>query len=91
MAKILSSTYDLRPCLVARGDSLEKALFHCWGNKAYIAAPSSLVGGPKGGQMWCTFGIVELENGAVVEVPPGCIQFLDPKHEVYAWPPTMDL
>ena len=81
---------NLRPCLVGGDDDAEKALFHCWGNRAYIIEPSMLVGGHPGGQVWNTYGIVELEDGSVVEVPPSNIRFLNPPHGEYSWPNTTD-
>lgn len=81
---------NLRPCLVGGDDDAEKALFHCWSNRAYIIEPSMLMKGHPGGQVWNTYGIVELEDGSVVEVPPGNIRFLDPPHGEYAWPDTQD-
>lgn len=82
--------FNLRPCLVGCDDDAEKALFHCWSNRAYIIEPSMLVGGCPGGQVWNTYGIVELEDGSVVEVPPGNIRFLDNPLEELAWPNIMD-
>lgn len=82
---------SLRPCFIGGGDSTEKALFHGWCNRAYIIEPSPLKGGHPGGQVLNTYGIVELEDGSVVEVPPCNIKFIDPSHEGYAWPPTTDL
>lgn len=76
----------LRPCLVGT----TKALFHCWSNRAYVVKPSPLRGGHQGGQVWGTYGIVELEDGSVLEALPCNIKFLDPPHEVYAWQSTPD-
>lgn len=80
----------LRPCLVAGQGGTSRALFHCWSNKAYVVPPSLLKGGHTGGQVWTTYGIVEMEDGSVFEVLPSSIEFLDPPHEEYAWRPTPD-
>lgn len=77
---------NLRPCLV----SGEKALFHRWVDQAYFVHPSPLKGGHPGGQVWNVHGLVEMEDGQVLEVPACNIQFLDPRHEEFAWPDTQD-
>lgn len=51
----------LRPCTV----NGQKALFHGWYYSAEVIAPSMMVGGHNGGQLACTFGIIELETGDV--------------------------
>ena len=77
----------LRPCLIISDENhKQKALFHCWGNQAYVVGASPLTYGHLGGQVWNVYGIVELEDGEVIEVPPGNIQFLDDKFKDYAWP-----
>lgn len=83
----------LRPCLVGCGEDRpgEKALLHRWVDRAYVIEPSMLVGGHPGGQVWNVHGLVELEDGSVVEVPPCNIKFLDPQHEGFVWPPTEDM
>lgn len=73
---------NLRPCLV----SGEKALFHRWVDQAYIVHPSPLKGGHPGGQVWNVYGLVELENGQVMEVPACNIQFVDDPCKELAWP-----
>lgn len=85
MARFVNPT--LRPCLVSNGvDPAEKALFHRWADQAYVTGASLLRGGHPGGQVWNVWGLVELETGRVMGVPPENIQFLDPPHEDYAWP-----
>ena len=63
----------LRPCIVW-GD--QKGLFHCWGNEAYVIAPSPLVGGHSGGQIYHTYALIELEDGTVEEVNPEDFRFI---------------
>lgn len=92
MAKLsnIEVTMQLRPCLVKSEKNTVKGLFHCWCNEAYIVTPSPLVHGHGGGQFWNTFGVVEMEDGMIKEVPPYSIQFLDPHHEEYEWSNTQD-
>lgn len=78
---------NLRPCLV----NGEKALFHRWVDQAYIVHPSPLKGGHPGGQVWNVFGLVEMENGQVMEVPSCNIQFTDDPCKEIAWPDMPDL
>lgn len=81
----------MRPCMVGGTEDLEeRAFFHGWATRAYIIEPSLLKGGHTGGQVCNCYGIVELENGQVCEVPPGNIRFLNPPHGEYAWPDTTD-
>lgn len=83
--------FNQRPCFVGGVDSMEeKALFHCWSNRAYVINPSLLVGGCPGGQVWNTYGVVELEDGSVVEVPPCNIRFIDNQMREFVWPDTTD-
>lgn len=63
----------LRPCFV-KG---EKALFHCWQQRAFVVPPSIAIGGHDGGQVSIPFGIVEYEDGSVKEVYPYDIVFAD--------------
>ena len=81
---------NLRPCLVHSEKRTVKALFHCWCNEACVVPPSLHVCGHNGGQVWNTFGVVEMEDGMIKEVPPYSIQFLDLPHEGYAWQNTPD-
>ena len=77
----------LRPCLVRQKDeSLAKALFHCWAYEAYVEKPSPFIGGSPGGQVCSLWGIVEMENGEAMGIPPENIRFLDNKFQDYAWP-----
>ena len=86
MAHVLPEIH-LRLCLVRQKDgSRAKALFHCWAYEAYVKKESfHLIGVPQG-QVCHLWGIVELENGEVVGVPPEEIRFLDNKFQDYAWP-----
>lgn len=54
-------TPQLRHCWV----NGRKALFHCWANRAQVAAPSPLKGGAPGGQLWEVYAIVEYEDGSI--------------------------
>lgn len=42
------------------------------------------------GQFFDVFGLVELDDGKVVEVTPNNIQFIDNLCEGFAWPDTQD-
>lgn len=80
----------LRPCIIYEKFESKKALFHRWSTQAQVIPPSPFVGGHTGGQIYNTYGIVELEDGTVIEVPPQQIRFLDNSHEEFAWPDTKD-
>lgn len=72
---------ELRPCLVKGA----KALFHKW-----VDYQKPVPGGitpidPPPGQIKCTFGLVEYENGQVEEVSPNKIEFCDNKIKEYAF------
>lgn len=71
--EITIKTIDYRPCYV-NGD---KGLFHKWAEKAKPIPPSMLISEDKGGQVWHTVGIVELEDGRIIEVYPEKIRFAD--------------
>ena len=88
MAKLsnIEITISLRPCITNFG----KGLFHRWIDRAEVIRPSVLRGGHNGGQSWEIFGLVELEDGRVVEVLPNDIQFIDNPCEVFAWPDIQD-
>lgn len=86
MARVLPEI-RMRPCLVRQKDgSQAKALFHCWAYDVYVKEPSLLLGGSPGGPVCSLWGIVEMEDGEVVGVPPEKIRFLDNKFQDYAWP-----
>ena len=69
----------LRPCMVIDNDigKERKAFFHCWGYSATVIGPSALRGGHPGGQVFETYGIVEMEDGEVKQLSPYKIKFLD--------------
>lgn len=75
----MADMYDItvraerRPCRVDG----EKGMFHRWIDRAQIAPPSMMVGGHGGGQLWEVFGLIELENGHVIEAKPSHIVFAD--------------
>lgn len=71
--EIVLKSIDYRPCYV-KG---KKALFHQWVEEAFPVPPSMSIIGDKGGQKKYTVGIVELENGEVIEVVPSGIVFAD--------------
>lgn len=48
-----------------------------------IVPPSNMIGGHGGGVVSATFGIVELEDGSVIECYPNEVKFLDRKHEEF--------
>ena len=77
---------NLRPCLIEQPDGTQaKALFHDWAYEAYVQRRGLPLIGTTG-QVCHLWGIVELEDGKVMGVPPEKIQFLDNKFRDYAWP-----
>jgi hypothetical protein len=68
------SNYGLRPCIV---DKKQKGLFHCWEEESQPVAAAISIGGAPAGQLAYTLGIVELEDGSVIECFPYKIRFLD--------------
>lgn len=69
----------LRPCYVqVRLSKIEKALFHCWSPNG-----THLTEG--------TVGIVELEDGCVIEAKPVSIKFIDNIFQDYCWDEKGDL
>ena len=88
----------LRPCIVRfripdprflgclKAGEPQNALFHGWSCEYDVITPSALKGGHPGGVVSHMVGIVELSDGQVVEVAPKCIQFIDNKHQEYAFP-----
>ena len=64
---------ERRPCYVDD----RKGVFHQWINRAEVVAPSMMVGGHPGGQLWEVFGLVEFEDGHMEEVYPMEVQFAD--------------
>lgn len=66
--------HDLRPCIV---DKKEKGYFHCWEEKKQPVGAAATIDGPPAGQIAYMVGIVELEDGTVIECFPYKIHFLD--------------
>ncbi len=58
-----------------------KAIFHKWQDKAWVVAPSPMIGGAPGGQMMITLAIIEYEDGVVTECYPHEIRFTDKEVE----------
>lgn len=78
--------HELRPCYIAikRGKK-EKGLFHGWNFISNVIEPSIMIGGHPGGVVsYCT-GIVELEDGRIVEGLPTNITFVKGKFNDYSW------
>ena len=76
----------LRPCYVSiEKGKKEKALFHCWSFKSTVVEPSIMVGGHPGGVIAYSTGIVELEDGRVIEVMPTSIAFYKGIFNDYCW------
>lgn len=76
----------LRPCYVSiKKGKKEKALFHCWSFKSTVVEPSIMVGGHPGGVIAYSTGIVELEDGRVIEVMPTSITFCKGIFKDYFW------
>ena len=74
-----SLSVGLRPCLV----NGKKHLFHCWGQRMWVAEPSPMVGGSPGGQCSMVLAVVEDEYGNVHEVYPRDVRFLDDQVKEY--------
>ena len=64
---------DTRPCRV-KG---RKAKFHQWVIRQEVVGPGAAIGSHQGGQIQCTFALVEFEDGTVQEVYPENIVFID--------------
>ena len=71
----------MRPCVV----NGKKALFHCWGHKAYVVDASPMRGGHPGGQIAATVAIVEYEDGTVHEAYPHEVRFVPGIFKDYDW------
>lgn len=66
--------HGLRPCII---ENKKKGLFHCWEEKSQPVAAGISIGSAPAGQLAYTLGIVELEDGSVIECFPYKIRFLD--------------
>lgn len=76
----------LRPCYISvKKGKKEKALFHGWNFVSNVVEPSPMIGGHPGGTIAYSTGIVELEDGRVVEVLPTNITFVKGKFNDYCW------
>lgn len=64
---------ERRPCLVEG----KPALWHRWTSRCEIVPPSIYKGGHLGGNIAACFALVEFEDGAVAEVNPERVRFLD--------------
>lgn len=71
---------------VIREVEQHKALFHCWDHRSELCDASPMIGGHPGGQVSCTFAIVEYEDGTVHEVEPQNIRFVDNAFFEYTFP-----
>lgn len=58
-------------------DKKQKGWFHRWEEKAQPVAAAATIGGAPAGQLTYTLGIVELDDGSVIECFPCKIRFLD--------------
>ena len=87
--KIVVTGNEYRPCFV---DKTRRALFHRWVKREDVCGASLMVGGHGAGQISFVQGIVELENGDVLEVSPHRIQFVDSdeKFRGVPWPDETD-
>ena len=64
----------------------EKALFHGWNFVSNVVVePSPMIGGHPGGVIAYSTGIVELEDGRVIEVIPTSITFCKGIFNDYCW------
>lgn len=68
--------HEPRPCWYKH---TQKAMFHKWCDIAQVLEPSPLVYGHKGGQLWYTVALIELQTGEMVKVMPEDIIFADDK------------
>lgn len=59
--------HELRPCMVLVNGKEKKALFHCWGSRIGVG----------------TVGVVEFEDGNVVEADPWTMRFLEKRVKDY--------
>lgn len=75
----------LRPCYIVNKIEKKKALFHGWFNISDVIGPSIAIGGHPGGTVSYPIGIVELEDGSVVEVQPANVIFIDSMFQDYYW------
>ena len=76
----------LRPCYITiKKGKKEKALFHGWNFVSNVVEPSLMIGGHPGGVIAYSTGIVELEDGRVIEVMPGNITFVKGIFQDYCW------
>lgn len=76
----------LRPCYIRiKKDKEEKALFHGWNFVSNVVEPSIMIGGHPGGVIAYSTGIVELEDGRVIEVMPTDITFCKGIFNDYCW------
>ena len=81
---IVIRTAEYRQCIV-KG---KHAFFHRWITFAHVVDASRSVGGSPGGQIMHTLGLVEIEDGTMLEVLPEDIRFLDSraKFKECFWP-----
>ena len=81
----------LRPCYISiKKGKKEKALFHGWNFVSWnfvsnVVEPSLMIGGHPGGVIAYSTGIVELEDGRVIEVMPTSITFCKGIFNDYCW------
>lgn len=78
--------HELRPCyVVVKRNKKKKGLFHGWNFVSNVVEPSLMIGGHPGGVIsYCT-GLVELEDGRVVEVLPTNLIFVKGRFNDYIW------
>lgn len=70
---IIYKTSEYRPCLV----NGKEALFHRWVDISRLVDASPMIGGHPGGTVSYCVGLVECEDGQILEVSPGSIKFTD--------------
>lgn len=73
----MNDNKQLRKCSALINGYKKKALFHCWSFNSKVVEPSLMIGGHPGGTVAYTTGIVELEDGKVVNLFPEHIKFTD--------------
>lgn len=75
----------LRPCYILNKNEKKKGLFHGWFNVSDVVGASSMIGVHPGGTVSYPIGVVELEDGKIVEVDPIRIIFADNPMSEYTW------
>lgn len=68
---------DLRPVEVHTKDGIINGRFHQFVQYSEVIEPSLMIGGHPGGTVAYPYGIVEKEDGSIIQVSPHSIKFVD--------------